>query len=65
MSQHAFSIRRIWAWPLVLAVLTALSLIAALFEDEGLLDVFCALIMSLLVLICLWHGCLARWLKRR
>lgn len=50
MSQHAFSIRRIWAWPLVLAVLTALSLIAALFEDEGLLDVFCALVEAALKL---------------
>lgn len=51
---------QIWAWPAALAVVTVVTLVLALFEDDGALDLICAVALTLLVWLCLWHGWLAR-----
>lgn len=51
----------IWAWPVLLGLLTAVGLIAALFSDGGAGDLLAGLCLWAPALACLWHG----WLRRR
>lgn len=65
MKRRILTSRQIWAWPAALALATVVALVLALFEDDGALDLICAAVLTLLVWLCLWHGCLARWLGAR
>lgn len=52
--------RSLWTWPIVLAVLSLLGLVLALFDDEGPLDVFAWFALGIPVAVCVWFG----WLRR-
>lgn len=53
------STRDIWAWPVVLGLLTTVGLVAALFSDGGAGDWLAGLCLWAPALACLWHG----WLR--
>lgn len=50
----------IWRWPVVLAVLTTLGLVAGLFSDGGFGDVLAAICLAVPTAVGLWWG----WGKR-
>ncbi|BEP63295.1 hypothetical protein GmRootV213_38490 [Variovorax sp. V213] len=52
--RHAF--RRMWGWPIVLGVLTAVGLVSALFSDGGLGDVLAWFALGIPVVVCAWYG---------
>jgi len=56
---HHLSVRAIWGWPLVLAALTTIGLVAALFSDAGLGDILAGICLGVPVAVGLWFG----WLK--
>ncbi len=58
--QQDLSEKAIWTWPIVLGVLTAVGLIAALFSEEGVLDMLAGAFLWVPALAGLWYG----WLRR-
>ena len=54
--KHRHAFRRMWAWPIVLGVLTALGLVSALFSDGGVGDVLAWFALGLPVAVCAWYG---------
>ncbi|KQU84562.1 hypothetical protein ASC78_08615 [Variovorax sp. Root318D1] len=54
--KHRQAFRRMWGWPIVLGVLTAVGLVSALFSDGGLGDVLAWFALGLPVVVCVWYG---------
>ena len=51
---------RLWGWPLVLGVLTAVGLVSALFSDGGWGDWLAWLTLGIPAAGCIWWG----WLRK-
>ena len=47
---------RLWGWPIVLGLMTALGLISALFSDGGLGDMLAWVTLGIPTAACLWYG---------
>jgi len=65
MSRHSThatpsSFWRLWGWPLVLGVLTAVGLVSALFSDGGAGDMLAWITLGIPVVVGVWHG----WCRR-
>ncbi|WP_231499125.1 hypothetical protein [Comamonas aquatica] len=50
----------LWAWPIVLGVLTATGLVAALFSEDGWGDVLAGICLAIPTATGLWFGALRR-----
>jgi len=50
----------IWAWPVLLALLTTVGLVAALFSDGGFGDLLAGVCLWIPALAGLWYGGLRR-----
>jgi len=50
----------IWRWPVVLAVLTTVGLVAGLFSDGGFGDALAGLCLAIPTATALWFACLKR-----
>jgi hypothetical protein len=50
----------IWRWPLALAVLTTIGLVAALFSEDGFGDLLAGVCLAVPVAVGAWYG----WVKR-
>ena len=46
----------LWAWPLLLGVLTAVGLVAALFSDGGFGDLLAGVCLAVPVVVGAWYG---------
>ncbi|HYP83156.1 hypothetical protein [Variovorax sp.] len=47
---------RLWGWPIVLGLLTAVGLVSALFSDGGAGDVLAWIALGIPVLVGAWYG---------
>ncbi len=50
----------IWRWPVVLALLTSIGLVAGLFSDGGFGDILAGIGLAVPTAVALWFG----WIRR-
>lgn len=58
------SMTALWAWPLVLGVLTCTGLVSALFSDGGFGDILADICLGIPIMVSLWFGWLAKPLRK-
>lgn len=51
----------LWAWPIVLGLMTAIGLVSALFSDGGFGDALAWAMLGIPVAVGLWFG----WVRRK